>query len=46
MLFCTWFQQNQTSAERLVIDVGGGNGHIARFLAEVSPQVLVQDIII
>lgn len=41
-LFCDWFKSNQSGDHNLVVDVGGGNGHVSKFLAEVwkSNQVL------
>jgi 16S rRNA G1207 methylase RsmC len=35
-LFRGWFEANSNPKQNLVIDVGGGNGHIAKFLAEVG----------
>ena len=34
-LFHQWFQSNPVVNDSLVVDVGGGNGHIAKFIAEV-----------
>ncbi len=45
-LFCDWFKSNKQADRNLVVDVGGGNGHISSFLAEQFPDLSfeVQDI--
>ena len=45
-LFCDWFKDNKKASRNLVVDVGGGNGHVSTFLAEQFPDLSfeVQDI--